>query len=137
MPARSSLMVAVGVAAGVATASLSPRSAAPTPPPQIEVNTGHVEGGGTLRVLVPQSIRVGDQITRLGPSSPATPERALVYLDVNGVPVLIALAFGPDPGVPSPPSDFPPRPVPDDGVMPEALAGLSRSMDLAPAVLTP
>jgi hypothetical protein len=112
MPIRSCLLVAVGAAAGIAAASLSPRPAAPPPPPQIGVRTGHVEGGEGLRLLLPQSIRVDDQITQLGPPDPAAPEKALVYLDVNGVPVLIALAVGPNPGNTLPPSDAPLRPAP-------------------------
>lgn len=132
MPARSCLLVAVGVAVGVAAASLSPRPDAPLPPPRIDVRAGHVEGGGDMRVLHPQSIRVGDQITRLGPTIPATPDRALVYLDVNGVPVLISMVVGPNPGAPTPR-----RPLPDGGVKPAALSDLSRTMDLATDPLIP
>lgn len=139
MQHRSYLLVAVGVAAGVAIgiaiASFSERPAAAPPQPLVEVRGGHVEGGGELRVLHPQSIRVGDQITRLGPTTPATPDRALVYLDVNGVPVLISMVVGPNPGVLTPPSDFPPRPIPDGQVMQEAIQRVGRSTHLGPAVL--
>ena len=107
----SPLLVAVGVALGIAAASLSPRPAAPPPPPQIGVRTGHVEADGSVRALLPRSIRVGDQITRLGPAVPASPDRARVYLDVNGTRVLIDLELESRPaGVLSPPLGSPAPP---------------------------
>jgi hypothetical protein len=111
MQIRSYLLVAVGVAAGITVASFSPRPAAPPPRPQIEVWTSHLERGENFRTLLPQSIRVGDEITRLGSSDPVGPEKALVYLDVNGVPVIIALAVGPRSGTTPPPSELLPGPV--------------------------
>jgi hypothetical protein len=134
---RSCLLVAFGVAAGITAASLSPRPATPPPPPQIEVRTGHVERSEALHPLLPQSIRVGDQITRLGSSGPAGSEKALVYLDVNGVPVIIALAVGPGPGVTPPPSDPSIRVVPADGVRAKGSPGTLRKIDFAPAALIP
>ena len=110
MTARSCLLVAVGVAAGIGAASLSPRPAAPPTPPQIEVRPGHAEDDKALRLLHPQSIRVGDQITQLAPPGQAGREKALVYLNVNGTPVLIVMAVGPAQGATPHQSAPPPSP---------------------------
>jgi hypothetical protein len=90
MQFKSPLLVAVGVAIGIAVASLSPRPT-PPPPPQIEVRPGHVEADGTVRLLRPLSMRVGDEIMRLGLPESAGRDRALVFLDINGSSVIVTL----------------------------------------------
>ena len=76
VPYKSPLLVAVGVALGIAAASVSPRPAAPPPPPDIGVRSGLIEADGSVRRLLPRSIRVGDQITRLSPPDPGRRDRA-------------------------------------------------------------
>jgi hypothetical protein len=111
MTGRSCLLVAFGVTVGVAAAMLSSRPTDPQLPPEIEVREGHVQNKDSLRVLHPQSIRLGDQVTRLGQASPATPDLVQVYMKVNGIPVIIDLAIGRSPVAAPPVSDLPPRPV--------------------------
>jgi hypothetical protein len=124
MTIRSCLLVAAGVAAGAGATSLSPRPAAPVAPPHVGVRTGHVEGGGSIRALRPLSVRVGDRITRLGPPGPPGTELALVPLDVNGVPVLVALGAELEPAGPPPADDPVPPPT------------LQLRAEVAPAVIS-
>lgn len=109
MQSRSYLLVAAGAAAGILAAAASPRPAAPSPPPQINVRTGHLELGGSVHGLTPRSVRIGNHITRLDwPGGDAG--RVLVYLDVNGETVLVALGVEPAVTAPMGPPDPPAEP---------------------------
>lgn len=63
-------------------------SLAPTPSPLVDTRGGHVAGTDPPGELRPLTLRVGDDLTRLGNPSVERPRVATVYLDVSGVPVV-------------------------------------------------
>ena len=84
---RLLLTFAAGLALGLTAGATCDRPANSGPSPVVTARSGHLTGTDPPKELRPLTLRVGDDLHQLRDAGPS-PVRAVIYLDVSGVPVV-------------------------------------------------